>query len=58
VELQVVFFTTMTPLEQFKFEQSEDSLNNQTLISMQYIVHMSRNGVEYTNILIVKIHYD
>jgi len=48
----------MTPLEQFKFEQSEDSLNNQTLISMQYIAHMSRNGVEYTNILIVKIHYD
>jgi len=25
---------------------------------MQYIAHMSRNGVEYTNILIVKIHYD
>jgi hypothetical protein len=25
---------------------------------MQYIAHMSRNGVEYTNILIAKIHYD
>jgi len=25
---------------------------------MQYIAHMSRNGVEYTNILIAKIQYD
>ena len=53
-----MFFTTTTLLEQFKFGQSEDSLNNQTLISMQYIAHMSRNGVEYKNILMAKINHE
>jgi hypothetical protein len=48
----------MIPLEQFKFEQPDDSLINQPLISMQYIAHMSRNGVDYANILMAKIHYD